>query len=1089
MMRVALMCYTLHWMVSTGVVATNATSCTSATPLMHGSVINVAILTWLIGEKHGWYKGASIANTTSTSTPGYGRKFVQTHNLAVDMFVQRMRIQGALPLNNNQSVSFNFVYLNLGGLNYTNTYSYLLSLGVKPALDFSRWGTVDYTHTSSTGFPFHMVGTTSLNIPGSAGTPGGLFSKLVSQDASVLLENFGITKPFTFIIAPPLMLGAAAGVLGNYVEYPSPKAIIINPFLSNDQDFRCDGLRVNSRNPDCLTAPSYAPYERTRRQGSRRFESLLSVMVDTLGNQQSALDTFHLLKVKSVVIIVEALGFQGTNYFPTDCARYTANSAELLNIKVTEIISLMSEFCVAPPVAANLSRDPFVRAANCPPTSFVNQDNAWRNGMSGLDMATYIGHELNPDALIFIGSPSSGAGWSIGELFRGFQTIDWTPKAVSFGGGIESTAVRFMPLGALDLMHTFTVSPWDWRLKGPTYKAKRTETNFELLPADDGRDAPQVFQETYDATYGPRVNNVTGQLIPAHPMWNPLADADTGHAQGYAAMNLMLKLVENAMTADVATLIQTSKALSAPSMYHQANFDIYGRISLIPQMLKQTTPHGLELVYPFNIGVEAVYPLPTWKERVFAPVWYGETNERVMLGVTALCIAVCIALMSVVWWRRATQVIKAASPLFCMFIAVGAIMMLCSNFFHTLVTNDAHCAAQVWLLTIGFTIMFASLFVKTFRIWKIFEGRKLQVQKIRDIELMLGVLMFVLVDVIINVTWMQTVGMKSKLVQIDVLRPANDYLCCDYSDAMPAVYTHIGVKALALMVGIVLTYAVRNITSAFNESKLIAMCMYNVSVVSGFVLPIVSANLGGRNTSYMIRNFAIAFITMSTMGILFIPKLWFLVSRAHANSTAGSTDDKVTKIMSSGTSNNTAQNLVAKNKPNQSNTSHSPAARKNSTGEKTRHPPLPALVQMTRTSTLQLPSQSNEPRIMPAKQVPEEKRAPASESASVHPTSSSSSSASTQNAHRNKPPTTDVKQSAPTLVMPPLALYQVLENLYESDSNFTEDKLISPISIEKKKEFGTVFFCPVSELSSSVMTLNVPPHEDEHVTNKDKQTH
>lgn len=125
----------------------------------------------------------------------------------------------------------------------------------------------------------------------------------------------------------------------------------------------------------------------------------------------------------------------------------------------------------------------------------------------------------------------------------------------------------------------------------------------------------------------------------------------------------------------------------------------------------------LILPSPYNIGSPPVFPLPSWKEREFAPVQYGTTGERAVLALTAVCIVLCAVLLALVLANYRAPVIRAATPSFCAVIILGAIAMLCSNFFATLVVDDVHCAASTWLLSIGFTLTFASLFIKTFRIW------------------------------------------------------------------------------------------------------------------------------------------------------------------------------------------------------------------------------------------------------------------------------------------------------------------------------------------------------------------------------------
>jgi len=112
-----------------------------------------------------------------------------------------------------------------------------------------------------------------------------------------------------------------------------------------------------------------------------------------------------------------------------------------------------------------------------------------------------------------------------------------------------------------------------------------------------------------------------------------------------------------------------------------------------------------------------VFPVPTWQEREFAPVQYGTTGERIVVALTAVCIVLCAVLLALLLANHRAPVIRAATPSFCAVSIVGAVFMLASNFFSTLVVDDAQCAAAAWLLTIGFTLTFAALFIKTFRIW------------------------------------------------------------------------------------------------------------------------------------------------------------------------------------------------------------------------------------------------------------------------------------------------------------------------------------------------------------------------------------
>ena len=72
------------------------------------------------------------------------------------------------------------------------------------------------------------------------------------------------------------------------------------------------------------------------------------------------------------------------------------------------------------------------------------------------------------------------------------------------------------------------------------------------------------------------------------------------------------------------------------------------------------------------------------------------------------------------------------------------------------------------------------------------------------------------------------------------------------------------------------------------------LAIYNCSTVLVFVLPILSAGLGGRDTQYLIVDYAVMFIALSTVGLLYVPKLLIILSKARRRG------DMVTKVAGGG---------------------------------------------------------------------------------------------------------------------------------------------------------------------------------------------
>lgn len=114
------------------------------------------------------------------------------------------------------------------------------------------------------------------------------------------------------------------------------------------------------------------------------------------------------------------------------------------------------------------------------------------------------------------------------------------------------------------------------------YKSRRTQTQFELLPATLTSDAPAVFHAAYLADYGPG-SQPDGS---AHPFFMDFPGA-VPQVLAWQSLNQVQKLIEKAMTKDVEGILDASRSLSTPSMFHQLQFDMYGRTARVNEMLFQ----------------------------------------------------------------------------------------------------------------------------------------------------------------------------------------------------------------------------------------------------------------------------------------------------------------------------------------------------------------------------------------------------------------------------------------------------------------------------------------------------------------------
>ena len=552
----------------------HASVCSPVAKLAQGDRVVVGIFVWLIDQPKGLFNGR-IADTTATQLPGYGSSLVQPAQLGMDLYVTMMRARGGvLPLPSGINITMEFVYINLAGGDY-------------PAPSYASYAAPDL---AAAGYPKFMVADSypltpeSANVwhnsaafPGdaAAGIEPGLFYQATSLNETLLKDKFGIDAPFTFLTTAILTLEESIAALGNLVEDAQSHVVVV-PFLSSDETLICSD--VPGRTPDCES--------RSRLPGSRRFETMFSTLFDAVPSQSSALESFHTLGVRTVVLINTI----GPASYTRVAAAYTAEAAELLNVKVVARFQFVEATC-----------DYYGNGGverNCPPPLLHGRNHSqfqvFPNNQTATEVAAFLAAN-EVDALILIGEPSSPGAWTLANLFDGMRASDYTPKVISCAGSVQ-LAIGMYLTNPNDLFGVWTAKPWDPRLVGSNYRNELTPTQFEMLPARNGIYGPQRFQNAYDAEYGPTSHWGPGGSLGANPHYNPVLNDPSMAILGWSALMQIQKLVEFSGTTDVATILASAGKISAPSAFQPVKFDRYGRTSFVNPVLVQGTTDGQQML-------------------------------------------------------------------------------------------------------------------------------------------------------------------------------------------------------------------------------------------------------------------------------------------------------------------------------------------------------------------------------------------------------------------------------------------------------------------------------------------------------------
>ncbi|KAI8848170.1 7 transmembrane sweet-taste receptor of 3 GCPR-domain-containing protein, partial [Chytridium lagenaria] len=203
------------------------------------------------------------------------------------------------------------------------------------------------------------------------------------------------------------------------------------------------------------------------------------------------------------------------------------------------------------------------------------------------------------------------------------------------------------------------------------------------------------------------------------------------------------------------------------------------------------------------------------------------------------------------------------------------------------------CVLFSWLKYLGFSLVFGSLIIKTFRISIIFnqkQGKKASDVKINDSFLLLYLGAFLGIWVALLLAWTFIPGQRPRLKVGQVANVGEDGTfesilqtpICDFNAFKTCANISLlvlnqlwgmTVMVLTLISGIFITFRVKDTPSAFNESKWIAYALYNW-VVIGVVLSGVSNFAVKDPDAVFVMEALTAIITQTGVIVLiFLPKI------------------------------------------------------------------------------------------------------------------------------------------------------------------------------------------------------------------------
>nr|KAF6266985.1 gamma-aminobutyric acid type B receptor subunit 1 [Myotis myotis] len=211
------------------------------------------------------------------------------------------------------------------------------------------------------------------------------------------------------------------------------------------------------------------------------------------------------------------------------------------------------------------------------------------------------------------------------------------------------------------------------------------------------------------------------------------------------------------------------------------------------------------------------------------------------------------------------------------------------------------CQARLWLLGLGFSLGYGSMFTKIWWVHTVFtkkEEKKEWRKTLEPWKLYATVGLLVGTDLLTLAVWqivdplhrtIETFAKEEPKEDIDVsILPQLEHCSSRKMNTWLGIF--YGYKGLLLLLGIFLAYETKSVsTEKINDHRAVGMAIYNVAVLCLITAPVTMILSSQQDAAFAFASLAIVFSSYITLVVLFVPKMRRLITRGEWQSEAQDT--------------------------------------------------------------------------------------------------------------------------------------------------------------------------------------------------------
>ncbi|XP_065899532.1 gamma-aminobutyric acid type B receptor subunit 2-like [Dysidea avara] len=281
-----------------------------------------------------------------------------------------------------------------------------------------------------------------------------------------------------------------------------------------------------------------------------------------------------------------------------------------------------------------------------------------------------------------------------------------------------------------------------------------------------------------------------------------------------------------------------------------------------------------------------IFPGGAAEDEEYSRIYVSLFVIYTVLSIFGVIFAV-ICLVFNLWFRK-QRLVKLSSPYVNVMIIAGAVIFYITVILFGVDENvassptiDHLCQTRIWLVAIGFSLLYGTIFAKTWRIYYIFNYSTPRSKlSMKDIYLFAIVGVLVLIDIVILIppTAVSSAILRREQEEVEG-EDAGDLPkiigVCRSENSLPWLVVVFAYKGLVLLAGLFLAFETRKIKiKSLNESRFVAMSVYGVVVASITLTPIGFFLEEFPNVQYGILGIMMLLIMTLILGLVFVSKMY-----------------------------------------------------------------------------------------------------------------------------------------------------------------------------------------------------------------------